>query len=312
MTSAKDFRAARSWLFVPGDSERKIARSLDSDADALVFDLEDSVAQEAKLAARALVAQVVPQARAARPATTIVVRINALETGMAADDFSALLGTSPDAILLPKANDAATIGAIADIMEAIEAGSLKTPILAIATENALATFRLREIATAHPRVKGIAFGVEDLAATMGLGRTRTEEGYLLPVFQTVRHLAVLAAHSAGIAAIDTPQSLLDRPDLLQVEAREASASGFTGKFALHPNQVPPINEALRIDWQARAEAEDILDISQNGGGSVFRYKGRMIDAPHLQAARVLLARAQGQDRMPSSERRGPTTKGRTP
>ena len=215
---------------------------------------------------------------------------------MTADDLSSVMQARPDGILLPKVEDRNTVITIADWMSAFDGDRPLTALLPIATENSRAVFRLDEIAKAHPRVGGIAYGVEDLAATMGLSRSRSESGHLLPVFQTVRHLAVIAAHAAGIAAIDTPHTMLDRFDLLEEEAREAAVSGFTGKFALHPAQISTINEALRITPAIVAEAEEILSLYRNGGGAVFRYKGRMIDTPHIQAARTLLARAASQGR----------------
>lgn len=295
-----DFRGARSYQFVPGDSERKIARSFESEADALIYDLEDSVMPEAKAGARLSVADAIPRARAALPGIRIVVRVNALETGMTADDLLVVMPARPDAILLPKVEAAETIVTVANWITDLEDARPRTAILPIATETAAAVFRIEEIANAHPRVKGIAYGVEDLASAMGLGRSRTAAGDLLAVFQTVRHLAVLAAHTAGIAAIDTPHTMLDRLDLLEDEACEAAASGFTGKFALHPDQIATINTTLRIAPAIVAEAEEILALSRDGGGSVFRYNGRMIDTPHLQAAQALLARAASQGRHTSN------------
>lgn len=287
-----DFRAARSWLFVPGDSERKIAKCWESGADALIFDLEDSVSADAKPAARALVAETLRRRTSNAP--LCVIRINALATGLALSDIEETIGSRPAAYVVPKANSAADVAVIAELLEVAERAAgiapAATRILPIATETPGAIFRLDEIASAHARNAALLWGMEDLAVELAARATRTGTGGILDVFKTVRSLALLAGAAAGIGIIDTPMTDIGALDRLAEEASEAAHMGFTGKLAIHPSQVEPINRAFTPSDEEIADAEEILRLSKDGGGSAFRFKGRMIDTPHLVAAERLLAR----------------------
>lgn len=284
----------RSWLFVPGDSARKIARCWDSGADALIFDLEDSVTAEAKPTARRLVAETLAARSPDSP--SCVVRINALGTGLAHADIAETLLGRPDAYVVPKANSAADVIAIAGILNngeaaaGIERGA--TRIIPIATETPGAVLRLEEIARADLRVAALMWGMEDLAVELSARSTRTDAGTLLDVFRTVRSLALLAGASAGVGVIDTPMTDIAALERLSVEAVEAACMGFTGKLAIHPSQVEPINRAFTPSDEEMADAREILLLSRDGGGAAFRYKGRMIDTPHLAAAQKLLAKSR--------------------
>lgn len=286
--------SARSWLFVPGDSERKIARCWDSGADALIFDLEDSVAADDKLMARQLVAATLAARSADAPAC--VVRINGLGTGLAQADIEKTLIGRPDAYVVPKANSPADMLAIADILTrgeaaiSIEQGT--TRIIPIVTETPAAVLRMEETLRADPRIVALMWGMEDLAVELSARATRTPAGTILDVFRTVRSLALLAGAASGIGIIDTPMTDIAALERLSEEAIEAAYMGFTGKLAIHPSQVKPINQAFTPSDQELTEAREILRLSQEGGGSAFRYKGRMIDTPHLLAAQRLLARSQ--------------------
>ncbi|WP_378941685.1 HpcH/HpaI aldolase/citrate lyase family protein [Mesorhizobium sp. ANAO-SY3R2] len=286
--------AARSWLFVPGDSERKIAKSWDSGADVLIFDIEDSVPPENKAAARAQVASALKEARASHVATPCVVRINCLATGLAVDDIPDTIEGRPAAYVAPKVGSAADVLRIAEMLDeqearfGIEAGT--TGIIPIATETPDAIFRMHEIAHAHRRVRALFWGMEDLATELGAHATRDRNGMMLDVFRTVRSLALLAGASAGIGIVDTPFTALADAEGLVEEAADASVMGFTGKLAIHPSQVAAINRAFTPSAHQIAEAEAILALSRDGGGAAFRYQGRMIDTPHLVAARKLLAK----------------------
>jgi citrate lyase subunit beta/citryl-CoA lyase len=287
-----DLQYARSWLFVPGDSDRKIVRCWESGADALVFDLEDSVTAEAKPMARRLVAETLTTRSPDAPFT--VIRINALGTGLAEQDIAETIASRPAAYVVPKANCAADVIAIAALLDRGERAAGIAPgttrILPIATETPGAVFRLPEIAAAHARTAALLWGMEDLAVELAALATRTETGELLDVFRTVRSLALLAGAAAGIGIVDTPMTDINALDRLAHEATEAARMGFTGKLAIHPSQVAPINRAFTPSDEEIASAEEILQVSREGGGSAFRFKGRMIDRPHLIAAERLLAR----------------------
>ena len=287
-----DLRSARSWLFVPGDSERKIAKCRESGADALIFDLEDSVSAEAKPTARKLVAATLGNRPVGAP--LCVIRINALGTGLAEQDIAETIASRPAAYVVPKANSADDVLAIAELIDRGESlsdiPSGTTRILPIATETPGAIFKLDDIARAHARNAALLWGMEDLAVELAARATRTGSGDILDVFKTVRSLALLAGAAAGIGIIDTPMTDINALDRLADEASEAARMGFTGKLAIHPSQVEPINRAFTPSAEEIADAEEILRLSREGGGSAFRFKGRMIDTPHLVAAERLLAR----------------------
>ncbi|MBL8584979.1 MAG: CoA ester lyase [Rhizobiaceae bacterium] len=287
----KDFRAYRSWLFVPGDSERKLAKAWSSGADVIIVDLEDAVSAENKRQARLTATTAIGDARAAGIATTVVVRINGLETGLAEEDIQAVARLAVDGIVLPKVRGAADVAEAARRLDAAEpSGAAHLAIIPIATEVPAAIFALPEIASAHRRVRGIFWGMEDLGAEIGARRTRRDDGEILEAFRTVRSLALFAASAAGIASVDTPFVDIANAAGLEHEATEASWMGFSGKLAIHPAQVEAINVAFSPTADEIAEAETILCLSRDGGGAAFRYKGRMIDTPHLVAAERLLAR----------------------
>ena len=287
----KDFSFARSWLFVPGDSERKLAKCWSSGADAIIVDLEDSVSAENKELARATAAQTIRQARSDRITTTIVVRLNAQQSGLLGDDLTAIADAGADGYVVPKVAQASDIASIARLLDRLEpSGSVPSSLIPIATELPEAIFRLHEIAGAHERVRAIFWGMEDLGVEVGARRTRRADGEILEAFRTVRSLALFAAAAADIACVDTPFVDIANADGLAKEAQEASWMGFSGKLAIHPSQIEAINTAFSPSAEEIDEARAILAMSGDGGGSAFKYKGRMIDTPHLNAAERLLGR----------------------
>lgn len=287
----KDFRFARSWLFVPGDSERKLAKCWSSGADAIIVDLEDSVTAENKATARATTAAAIRNARSEGIATTIVVRLNALQTGLAKDDIAATIDAGADGYVVPKVARPSDVLEFARLLEAAEAPGVEPmALIPIATELPEAIFELRDIARAHERVGGIFWGMEDLGTEVGARRTRHDSGEILEAFKVVRSLAMFAASAAGIASVDTPFVDMANAEGLTKEATEASWMGFSGKLAIHPSQIEPINAAFSPSPNEIEDARTILQMSREGGGAAFRYKGRMIDTPHLAAAERLLAR----------------------
>lgn len=286
-----DFRSLRSWMFVPGDSERKLARCWSSAADAIIVDLEDSVTADNKVAARTIAAEAIRQAKADGVTAAIFIRLNALPTGLAEGDVVATIGSGPDGYVVPKVAGPADVASYAALLARAEApGAKRTALIPIATELPEAIFRLREIAHAHERVSGLFWGMEDLGTELSSRRTRSPNGEMLEAFRMVRSLALFAAASAGIACVDTPFVDFSNAEGLMKEATEASWMGYTGKLAIHPSQVDAINDAMSPTPEEIEEARTILRMSRDGGGAAFRHNGRMVDTPHLAAAERLLAR----------------------
>lgn len=288
-----DYRLLRSWLFVPGDSERKLAKAWTSGADALIVDLEDAVAEGRKAAARDIAAAAI--AAASRGKLAVAIRINAFETGLADDDIAQTFRCRPDAYVLPKASDPADIRhvaarlAVLESERGIEVGS--TAIVPIVTEHPRAIGRLESLCSADSRVVAIMCGNEDLAAAIGARRIKDESGAMLEVFRVVRVLALLAGSAAGVGIIDSPVIELDATDALQREASDAAAMGFTGKLAIHPSQLGPINHAFLPTPSEIGHAQSMLAAAKGHDGA-FRFGDRMVDVPHLRRAERIMALAR--------------------
>jgi citrate lyase subunit beta / citryl-CoA lyase len=279
----------RSFLFVPADSERKLARGLESGADALILDLEDSVAAANRPTARKLAREFLHAHDSSRVAR--YVRVNPLASGLALDDLAATVAGRPDGILLPKCvpDDVRTLDHYLSAFE-VAAGHkvAATRIIAIATETAEAVFALGHYAGSSPRLEAITWGAEDLSACIG-GNNRTLDGAYDGPYQLARSLCLLAAAAAGVAALDTIYTDFRDPDGLRAECVAAKRSGFTGKMAIHPAQLAAINETFSTsaeerDWAARVVAA----FAANPDAGTLALDGKMIDKPHLVLARRLL------------------------
>ncbi|MGX1305566.1 citrate lyase subunit beta/citryl-CoA lyase [Amorphus suaedae] len=287
----------RSWLFVPGDSERKLARALIAGADALILDLEDSVAPEAKDAARARVCAFLDSNCANLRDSCVFVRVRDLRADGARADLEAVMRAAPDGIVLPKSvdgRDVARLDAMLTVCEA-EHGlpDLATRIVAIATESAEALFGLASYRGASRRLAGLAWGGEDLSADLGSTATRDADGALTDPFRMARSLCLAGAVAAGVQPIDTVFTDFRDLDGLRREAEMAARDGFTGKLAIHPDQVPVINAAFTPSDAAVAEARRVVEaFAAAPGAGVVSLDGRMVDRPHLIRARRLLERAR--------------------
>ncbi|HKW79464.1 MAG TPA: CoA ester lyase [Casimicrobiaceae bacterium] len=293
---AYDFRLLRSWLFVPGDSERKLGKAWTAGADALIVDLEDAVAPEKKAAARSIAAAAI--AAAPRDKAAVAIRINAIDTGLAEQDVAGTFACRPDAYVLPKATVPDEIALVSGWLSRLEAqaglpeGS--TAIVPIATEHPRAIPRLPSLCSADRRVRAIMCGNEDLAAAIGARRIKNDDGSMLEVFRIVRALALLAGRAEDLGVVDSPVVELAERGLLQRESAEAAAMGFTGKLVIHPAQVEAVNAAFLPSAQEIGEARALLAAAAGREGA-FRFQDRMIDAPHLSRAErtVALAAAHG-------------------
>ena len=283
----------RSLLFVPGDSEKKLAKSVGSGADVLIVDLEDSVVAGNKAAARRITRDFL----AAKPAgPKLFVRVNPLASGMTLDDLAAIVGAAPAGIVVPKAAGGDDIRRLDHYLSALEVregvapGSIAT--LPIASETATAMFTFQSYAGSSARLCGIMWGCEDLAADVGAAENRTAEGAYLEPFRLARSLCLFAAAAAGVAAIDTVFTDFRDDAGLAREAREAERTGFTAKAAIHPAQIAAINRAFTPDEAAIAWARRVVAaFAADPQAGVIGLDGKMLDRPHLRAAERVLARA---------------------
>jgi len=289
--------ALRSALFVPGDSTAKLAKSLVAGADALILDLEDSVTAERKEAARTTTLAFLEDAHKRQPRPLLMVRVNALETGLADADLDTIVAGRPDAIMLPKAEGGAAVAHLDAKLTAREAihglpdGEIR--IVALATETASALFVAGTYGGASPRLSGLSWGAEDLSADLGAETNRDAEGRFTEPFRFARNLCLAAAAAAKIQAIDTV--FVDFRDLagLKREAEEARRDGFTAKLAIHPAQVATINAVFTPSPAAIAKARAVIvAFAANPGAGVVGIDGIMYDRPHLERAKRLLARAE--------------------
>ena len=280
---------SRSFLFVPADSERKLDKALTSGADALILDLEDSVAPDAKPAARDLASRFL----AAGHGGEYWVRINPLDTADSLEDLKAVVPAAPAGIVLPKPEGARDANQLAKLLEVLEHESERETgrirILPIATERPAALFQLHEYADATPRLAGLTWGAEDLAAALGATANRDEEGNWLPVYELARSLCRLAAAAAGVPAIDTVYTDFGNPEGLAQYAALARRDGFEGMLAIHPSQVVTINDAFMPTADEVRRAERIVALfDENPSAGALALDGEMIDRPHwLQARRIL-------------------------
>jgi citrate lyase subunit beta / citryl-CoA lyase len=280
----------RSMLFVPGDSERKLLKGAASGADALVLDLEDSVPANRIDVARRMVQEYLSSNRD-RARQQLWVRINPLSTKKALPDLAAIVAGAPDGILLLKttsANDAIELDHYLSALEEREgvvAGSVR--IIPVATETPAAMFTLGTFAGSTPRLAGLTWGAEDLSAAVGASTNRDETGNLEFTYLLARSLCLLAAAAADVQPLDTVYTDFRNSSGLRDNARAALRAGFTGKIAIHPDQVPIINEAFMPTDDDVTYAKRVIEAFATGAGTVG-LDGKMLDMPHLkQAQRVL-------------------------
>ena len=291
-------RRLRSLLFVPGDSAKKLGKVDGCGADAVILDLEDAVAPERKVEARALVAGFL----AARPqdgrALQLWVRINTLNGDLALADLAAVVAAAPDGVMLPKAAGPADVARLSHYLDALEVQAGVAPgsigVILVATETAAAPFALGAYAGAGlTRLVGLTWGAEDLSAALGASTNRAADGSGWAfTYRMVRAQMLLAAHAAGVAAIETLSADFTDADALLADSRAARAEGFTGRLAIHPAQVAPINAGFLPDDAEVAEARRVIAAfdAAPGQGTVG-LDGRMLDRPHLLAARRTLGLA---------------------
>jgi citrate lyase subunit beta / citryl-CoA lyase len=236
----------RSYLFVPGDSRRKLEKAVGSRADALIIDLEDSVAPQAKAEARDATSAFLGSAHSSGP--RLFVRVNALDTGLTDVDLDAVLPSRPAGIVLPKSLSGEDVTLLDAKLTAREAlfglpdGGIA--ILAIATETAASLFRMGTYMGASNRLIGLAWGGEDLSADIGAETNRLPDGTYAEPYRLARTLCLLGAVAVGCQPVDAVATNFRDEAALRAEAEAARRDGFTGKMAVHPAQVPVINDVF--------------------------------------------------------------------
>jgi citrate lyase subunit beta/citryl-CoA lyase len=271
----------RSWLFVPADSEKKIAKAIDSEADAIIFDLEDSVVPAQKAAAREILKQL--PVRSSGPLWWV--RINPLDSEHHKDDLELIGLASIHGIVLPKAESGADITQLAH-----RTGNI--PIHAIVTETAASLFGLLSYREPRSPLAAMSWGAEDLSAALGASSKYDAGGDLSFTYKLARSLCLAGAVAAGVQPVDGVFADFRDDAGLRAEAEAAGREGFTGKLAIHPAQVPVINAAFSPSPDEIAHARDVVAAFEaQPDAGVLSVAGKMVDRPHLKQAQAVLARA---------------------
>lgn len=288
----------RSLLFVPADSDRKLAAALKAGADGLVFDLEDAVPEHGKDEARRKMVTFLGENRLSMEAA-VLVRVNGLASGNILQDLAAVVPHRPNAIVLPKCRGVEDVHRLCDFLAALECALLdsawETGIVAMATESSEGVFGLSSYRNAPMRLRALMWGVDDLAADLGARSSHLGRELTAP-FSVARTMCLLAAAQAGIDAIDAVSTNLSDDVEIGHEAAQAKRDGFTAKAAAHPSHIEAINQAfLPQDEEIRWAREVVEAFSKIGASGVARLGNAMIDRPHLRLAHRILCQAEGED-----------------
>jgi citrate lyase subunit beta/citryl-CoA lyase len=288
------FLMPRSMLFVPGDSEKKMAKALGAKPDAIILDLEDAVAAERLPMARQLVRAFLDAHAGARD-IQLWVRINPLSVAGSLADLAAVAGGAPDGIILPKTFGGADVVRLAAMLDALEArdgvasGSVR--IMPVATETARGMFALESYRDASVRLAGLTWGAEDIAAAVGATSNRRPDGTYDDLYRLARTLCLVGAKAAGVAAIDTIWANFRDGEGLRRDADDARRQGFSGKIAIHPDQIESIHTAFTPTVDEVAYANRVVEVFAKAGTGTAGLDGKMLDMPHLKQARNILAMA---------------------
>lgn len=287
-------RKMRSWLFAPGDSEKKMSKAAEGPADIVVLDLEDAVAPEEKAKAREMIAEFLAGNATGR--ARLWVRVNPLDGPHTLADLVAVMPARPGGIMLPKARGREDVVQLDHYLSAFEAANGiehgETRVIALVTEVAEAMFTTGSYAGA-PRLAAMTWGAEDLADSIGAMSNRDPDGGFDFTYRLARSLCLLGAATAGVAAIETIQTDFRDLEGLRTRAEQVRRQGFRGMLAIHPAQIDVINAAFTPGADEIAAAQEIVDLfAANPGAGTIGHKGAMLDRPHLARALQLLALAQ--------------------
>lgn len=282
--------SARSWLFAPGDSEKKMTKAMEGPTDIVLIDLEDAVATENKIAARSSVHDFIkanPQQR-----HRLWVRINPFDGPYTLGDLAAIMPANPGGIMLPKVYGRQEVEKLDHVLSALEVANGieegSTPVIVLITETAEAMFKTGDYKGA-PRVVALTWGAEDLADSIGANSNKNPDGSYTFTYELARSLTVLGAAAAGVTAIETISADFKDLDALRRRAESVRRDGFRGMLAIHPAQIEVINQAFTPTDDEVAEAQEIVDIfATNPGVGAIGWKGGMLDRPYLARAERLL------------------------
>lgn len=293
MTVEVEVFSARSWLFAPGDSEKKMTKAMEGPADIVLIDLEDAVAPESKPLARTMVHDFLKQNPDNRH--RLWVRINPFDGPYTLHDLAAIMPAHPGGIMLPKVYGRQDVERLnhclsaLEVANGIEEGSTK--VIVLITETAEAMFHTGDYKNA-PRVVALTWGAEDLADSIGASSNRNPDGSYGFTYELARSMTILGAATAGVSAVETIQGDFRDLETLKARAEKVRRDGFRGMLAIHPAQVDVINLAFTPTEEEIAEAQEIVDIfAANPGVGAIGYKGGMLDRPYLSRAQQLLKQA---------------------
>jgi citrate lyase subunit beta / citryl-CoA lyase len=289
-------RLRRSVHFVPGANEKMLLKSLRTEADSLVLDLEDAVTPDRKAEARQVVAGWLEDVDFGRQERTV--RMNPLETPWGLEDLRVTMQHPPDAYLVPKIRTLQDIEAIDTELSRLEASYGHPPggvrLILVSTETPQGVLNLPTF-TRCRRVAALSWGAEDLAAAMGARRNRDENGEYLEVFKYCRTHTLLCATAGGVQPLDTVYVDIRNLDGLRRECQLSAWMGYTGKITIHPDQIAIVNQMFSPSADEIAEAQELIDAfdtAQREGRMAFSFKGQMVDVPHLTQARTIIERAR--------------------
>lgn len=290
MANQGEIFSARSWLFAPGDSEKKMEKATAGSADVVIFDLEDAVAPSEKPKARTLVREFLQSQAGGHE--RLWVRINPLDGPYAVDDLAAIMPGKPGGIMLPKAYGRQDVEVLNNYLTALEAAfgaeQGSTKVIALVTETAEAMFTTGDYKGA-PRLVAMTWGAEDLADALGASENRNPDGSYGFTYELARSFCLMGAATAGVAPIETIQGDFRDLEGLRKRAEKVRRDGYRGMLAIHPAQVDVINEAFSPSEEEIAAAQEIVDLfAANPGAGTIGFKGAMVDRPHLARAQALL------------------------
>lgn len=282
--------SARSWLFAPGDSEKKMTKAMEGPTDIVLIDLEDAVATENKITARSSVHDFIkanPEQR-----RRLWVRINPFDGPYTLGDLAAVIPANPGGIMLPKVYGRQEVEKLDHVLSALEVANGieegSTPVIVLITETAEAMFRTGDYKGA-PRVVALTWGAEDLADSIGATTNKNPDGSYIFTCELARSLTVLGAAAAGVTPIETISADFKDLEALRVRAERVRREGFRGMLAIHPAQIEVINAAFTPTEAEIAEAQEIVDVfAANPGVGAIGWKGGMLDRPYLSRAQQLL------------------------
>jgi citrate lyase subunit beta/citryl-CoA lyase len=287
----------RSYLFSPGDQPKKLEKAMTSGADAVLIDLEDSISTERKAEARQIATDFLKEVHATPNRPRLFVRVNGHQTGLIDDDVASVMAGKPDGILLPKAESGACVTLLDAKLTAREAihgiTDGATKIMVLATETAAAMFSAGTYKGSSPRLIGLTWGAEDLSAEIGAEANRDKDGHFLDPYRLARSICLTAAANAGVQAVDTVYVDYKNEAGFRRETEAGRRDGFTGRMAIHPAQVPIINEVFTPTEAAIAHARRVIAaFAAAGGAGTVGLDGLMYDRPHLVRAQQVMARAK--------------------